>query len=215
MLLKDSLGGGAKTCMFANVSPADCNVSETVSTLRFADRAKQIKNKPKIQMDPKDQRIADLQAQVAELQEKMAAIDSGDFDAMTRQIADLKSKNEQLESKLEQIGESGAAGFGAAEGAGDVERELRGQLVLKDQEIEKLKKDLEKRDKIIEELKVEAGVDHAMHGGWEDAAEEAAASENTASAAATGSADGGGAGEAEAGQGKAAPKKQAPLLHCS
>ena len=50
MLLKDSLGGNSKTCMFANINPADANVSETVSTLRFADRAKQIKNKPVIQV---------------------------------------------------------------------------------------------------------------------------------------------------------------------
>ena len=54
MLLKDSLGGNSKTCMFANISPADANISETVSTLRFADRAKQIKNKPMVQMDAKD-----------------------------------------------------------------------------------------------------------------------------------------------------------------
>ena len=50
MLLKDSLGGNSKTCMFANISPADANISETVSTLQFADRAKQIKNKPMVQM---------------------------------------------------------------------------------------------------------------------------------------------------------------------
>ncbi|CCD12634.1 unnamed protein product, partial [Trypanosoma congolense IL3000] len=46
MILKDSLGGSSKTVMFANINPSEHNVSETISTLRFADRAKQIKNKP-------------------------------------------------------------------------------------------------------------------------------------------------------------------------
>eukprot|EP00659_Diplonema_papillatum_P006273 gene6273-9616_t len=78
MLLKDSLGGNSKTCMFANINSADSNVSETVSTLRFADRAKQIKNKPVVQKDAKDQKIQDLLAQVHELQEKLAKHAAGD-----------------------------------------------------------------------------------------------------------------------------------------
>ena len=44
-LLKDSLGGNAKTCIIANISPASSSFSETLSTLKFAQRAKQIKNK--------------------------------------------------------------------------------------------------------------------------------------------------------------------------
>ena len=53
-LLQDSLGGNTKTWMIANISPADYNYDETLSTLRYADRAKNIKNKPKINQDPKD-----------------------------------------------------------------------------------------------------------------------------------------------------------------
>ena len=47
-LLQDSLGGNTKTIMIAAVSPADYNYDETLSTLRYASRAKFIKNKPKI-----------------------------------------------------------------------------------------------------------------------------------------------------------------------
>jgi kinesin family protein 3/17 len=47
-LLQDSLGGNTKTVMVANLGPADYNFDETMSTLRYADRAKQIKNKPRI-----------------------------------------------------------------------------------------------------------------------------------------------------------------------
>ena len=53
-LLQDSLGGNTKTVMIANCSPADYNFDETMSTLRYASRAKFIKNKPIINEDPKD-----------------------------------------------------------------------------------------------------------------------------------------------------------------
>ncbi len=53
-LLQDSLGGNTKTIMIANCSPASFNYDETLGTLRYASRAKQIKNKPKINEDPKD-----------------------------------------------------------------------------------------------------------------------------------------------------------------
>lgn len=53
-LLQDSLGGNTKTIMIANISPADYNFEETLSTLRYASRAKFIKNKPTVNEDPKD-----------------------------------------------------------------------------------------------------------------------------------------------------------------
>ena len=53
-LLQDSLGGNTKTVMIAAISPADYNFEETLTTLRYASRAKNIKNKPRVNMDPKD-----------------------------------------------------------------------------------------------------------------------------------------------------------------
>lgn len=53
-LLQDSLGGNTKTLMISNIGPADYNYDETMNTLRYANRAKNIKNKPKINEDPKD-----------------------------------------------------------------------------------------------------------------------------------------------------------------
>merc|ERR1711917_68307 len=47
-LLQDSLGGNAKTIMVANVGPANFNFDESMTTLRYANRAKNIKNIPKI-----------------------------------------------------------------------------------------------------------------------------------------------------------------------
>ena len=59
-LLQDSLGGNTKTCMIANIGPADYNTEETLSTLRYASRAKNIQNKPRINEDPKDTMIREF-----------------------------------------------------------------------------------------------------------------------------------------------------------
>ena len=54
LLLRDSLGGNTKTLMVANIAPSEYNFEETMSTLRYASRAKNIKNKPTVNEDPKD-----------------------------------------------------------------------------------------------------------------------------------------------------------------
>ena len=64
-LLQDSLGGNTKTVMVANLGPADYNYDETLSTLRYANRAKNIKNKPKINEDPKDAMLREFQDEIA------------------------------------------------------------------------------------------------------------------------------------------------------
>ncbi|KAJ8049479.1 Kinesin-II 95 kDa subunit [Holothuria leucospilota] len=71
-LLQDSLGGNAKTVMVANVGPASYNYDETVTTLRYANRAKNIKNKPKINEDPKDALLREFQDEIARLKEQLA-----------------------------------------------------------------------------------------------------------------------------------------------
>ena len=52
-LLQDSLGGNSFTVMICNVSPASMNAEETISSLRFAERAKMIENKATVNRDPK------------------------------------------------------------------------------------------------------------------------------------------------------------------
>uniref|UniRef100_A0A336K1S3 CSON003310 protein n=1 Tax=Culicoides sonorensis TaxID=179676 RepID=A0A336K1S3_CULSO len=66
-LLQDSLGGNSYTLMIACVSPADYNVEETYNTLVYANRAKQIKNKPTVNVDPTKQEIKKLKAEVERL----------------------------------------------------------------------------------------------------------------------------------------------------
>ncbi|XP_030649696.1 kinesin family member 4 isoform X2 [Chanos chanos] len=67
-LLQDSLGGNSHTLMIACVSPADSNIEETINTLRYADRARKIKNKPILNVDPQAVEMKRLKQQVQELQ---------------------------------------------------------------------------------------------------------------------------------------------------
>uniref|UniRef100_A0A8C7RR17 Kinesin family member 4 n=1 Tax=Oncorhynchus mykiss TaxID=8022 RepID=A0A8C7RR17_ONCMY len=67
-LLQDSLGGNSHTLMIACVSPADSNIEETINTLRYADRARKIKNKPVVNVDPRAAEMKRLKQQVQELQ---------------------------------------------------------------------------------------------------------------------------------------------------
>lgn len=66
-LLKDSLGGNSKTIMIATISPAECNYNDTLSTLRYANRAKNIINKPTINEDANVKLIRELRAEIEKL----------------------------------------------------------------------------------------------------------------------------------------------------
>ncbi|KAL7864641.1 hypothetical protein AOLI_G00160610 [Acnodon oligacanthus] len=70
-LLQDSLGGNARTVMVANIGPASYNVEETLTTLRYSNRAKNIKNKPRINEDPKDALLREFQEEIARLKEQL------------------------------------------------------------------------------------------------------------------------------------------------
>ncbi|RYE98028.1 MAG: hypothetical protein EOO41_02855, partial [Methanobacteriota archaeon] len=72
-LLKSSLGGNAHTLMIACCSPADSNLEETLSTLRYAARARAIKNKASVNVDPMTSQMAALRKQVKELQAALMA----------------------------------------------------------------------------------------------------------------------------------------------
>ena len=63
--------------MCANCGPADYNYDETLSTLRYANRAKNIKNKPKINEDPKDAMLREYQDEIKRLREQLNATQRG------------------------------------------------------------------------------------------------------------------------------------------
>lgn len=70
-LLQDSLGGNSKTVMCANISPADSNYVETISTLRYAGRAKSIQNRAHVNEEPKDALLRHFQEEIAELKKQL------------------------------------------------------------------------------------------------------------------------------------------------
>ncbi|KAI6074717.1 Kinesin-like protein KIF15 isoform X1 [Aix galericulata] len=74
-LLRDSLGGNAKTCIIANVHPGSRCFGETLSTLNFAQRAKLIKNKAVVNEDTQGN-VNQLQAEVKKLKEQLAQLTS-------------------------------------------------------------------------------------------------------------------------------------------
>ena len=80
-LLMNALGGNSKTIMVAAVSPADINYDESLSTLRYADRAKQIKCKALVNEDPTEKLIKSLQEENAKLKELLKS--GGKLDAST------------------------------------------------------------------------------------------------------------------------------------
>ncbi|XP_013790646.1 kinesin-like protein KIF17 [Limulus polyphemus] len=85
-LLQDSLGGNTKTLMVACLSPADNNYDETLSTLRYANRAKSIKNKPKINEDPKDALLREYQEEIQRLKELLSGQPPSDVIALKEEI---------------------------------------------------------------------------------------------------------------------------------
>ncbi|XP_010191858.1 PREDICTED: kinesin-like protein KIF3C, partial [Mesitornis unicolor] len=70
-LLQDSLGGNAKTIMVATLGPASHSYEESLSTLRFANRAKNIKNKPRVNEDPKDTLLREFQEEIVRLKAQL------------------------------------------------------------------------------------------------------------------------------------------------
>ena len=87
-LLQDSLGGRTKTCIIATVSPAKSNLEETISTLDYAFRAKNIRNKPQMSMISKKRLLREFTSEIEKLKSELIA---------TRQRNGVYLSNEQYE----------------------------------------------------------------------------------------------------------------------
>ncbi|XP_061689971.1 kinesin-like protein KIF1B isoform X4 [Syngnathoides biaculeatus] len=91
-LLRENLGGNSRTAMVAALSPADINYDETLSTLRYADRAKNIKCNAVINEDPNNKLVRDLKDEVARLKELLRAQGLGDILDNLKDIQNNKSR---------------------------------------------------------------------------------------------------------------------------
>ncbi|KAH9630789.1 hypothetical protein HF086_001017 [Spodoptera exigua] len=108
-LLQDSLGGNSLTLMVACVSPADYNLDETVSTLRYADRARRIRNKPIINQDAKAAEIVRLNNLVNELRlqllGKMPTISEQNNEQLQEELDRERARYQELLKKHKQVTE--------------------------------------------------------------------------------------------------------------
>ena len=108
-LLQDSLGGNTKTLMVACLSPADNNYDESLSTLRYANRAKNIKNKPKVNEDPKDALLREYQEEINRLRAMVSSSpvkdgvnnnNSGEVSPSPAEVERLKAEYDQRMKEL-------------------------------------------------------------------------------------------------------------------
>ncbi|XP_034295579.1 kinesin-like protein KIF1A isoform X4 [Pantherophis guttatus] len=113
-LLRENLGGNSRTAMVAALSPADINYDETLSTLRYADRAKQIRCNAVINEDPNNKLIRELKDEVARLRDLLYSQGLGDIidtnpvpggpkymsdfenNNDNRRVADMSQRNDNL-----------------------------------------------------------------------------------------------------------------------
>jgi len=131
-MLQNALGGNSSTIMVCAIRPGHTFYEETLNTLKYADRAKKIKNKPVINESPQDKIIRELQAENAKLREAMIAgggslSGRGDGGGDPEMAEKLKKAQEEMEANQRQIEEmekSWEAKLAAAE-ADNVEEEKR------------------------------------------------------------------------------------------
>ncbi|CAJ1077200.1 kinesin-like protein KIF13B isoform X1 [Xyrichtys novacula] len=95
-LLKDSLGGNSRTAMVATISPAADNYDETLSTLRYADRAKSIVNHAVVNEDPNARIIRELREEVEKLREQLT-------EAESMKAPELKERLEESEKLIQEM----------------------------------------------------------------------------------------------------------------
>jgi kinesin family protein 15 len=133
-LLKDSLGGNSKTCIVANCSPATNSMSETLSTLQFAARAKFIKNQPMVNEDTSAQTMQVLQNQIANL---------------TRQLHEERSKKAQTVGGTKTSGDDSKL-RGVIQDLEENLLQTMNRLASKEDERAALEERLKEKDRIIE-----------------------------------------------------------------
>uniref|UniRef100_A0AAQ4RZM9 Kinesin family member 13Bb n=1 Tax=Gasterosteus aculeatus aculeatus TaxID=481459 RepID=A0AAQ4RZM9_GASAC len=95
-LLKDSLGGNSRTAMVATISPSADNYDETLSTLRYADRAKSIVNHAVVNEDPNARIIRELREEVEKLKEQLT-------EAESMKAPELKDRLEESEKLIQEM----------------------------------------------------------------------------------------------------------------
>ena len=109
-LLQDSLGGRTKTCIIATVSPAKSNLEETISTLDYAFRAKNIRNKPQVnQMVSKRTLLREFTTEIEKLKSELIAtrnrngiyLSASNYEEITGESESRRILSEEQKAKIE------------------------------------------------------------------------------------------------------------------
>ncbi|NWW44046.1 KIF4 protein, partial [Pedionomus torquatus] len=141
-LLQDSLGGNSHTLMIACVSPADSNLEETLNTLRYADRARKIKNKPIVNLDPQAAELHNLKQQVQQLQVLLLQAHGGTLPVSINSMAPSENLQSLMEKNQSLMEENQKLSRGLSEAAGQTAQMLE-RIILTEQENEKMNAKLE------------------------------------------------------------------------
>ncbi|NXS52612.1 KIF4 protein, partial [Brachypteracias leptosomus] len=141
-LLQDSLGGNSHTLMIACVSPADSNLEETLNTLRYADRARKIKNKPIVNVDPQAAELHHLKQQVQQLQVLLLQAHGGTLPVSINSMAPSENLQSLMEKNQSLMEENQKLSRGLSEAAGQTAQMLE-RIILTEQENEKMNAKLE------------------------------------------------------------------------
>lgn len=113
-LLQESLGGRTKTSIIATVSPAGINLEETLSTLDYAHRAKNITNRPevnqrmqvKVYMQARDEEVEKLKRDLAASHERNGVfMDKANYDEIQNQVQFLEKEMEEKINHIKALGE--------------------------------------------------------------------------------------------------------------
>lgn len=118
-ILTNSLGGNSRTAMIACISPSDDSFQETLNTLKYAHRARNIENRPVVNQDPAFKEIADLRKQVEVLKQKLAERDgsttsakdavqvtSNYHEVLSRSTANVKEESVQTDVAVHDVEDS-------------------------------------------------------------------------------------------------------------
>ncbi|XP_005376163.1 PREDICTED: kinesin-like protein KIF3A isoform X2 [Chinchilla lanigera] len=155
-LLQDSLGGNSKTMMCANIGPADYNYDETISTLRYANRAKNIKNKARINEDPKDALLRQFQKEIEELKKKLeegeeiSGSDISGSEEEDDEEGEIGEDGEKRKKRRDQTGKKKVSPDKMVEMQAKIDEErkaLETKLDMEEEERNKARAELEKREK--------------------------------------------------------------------
>ncbi|KAM9758411.1 kinesin-like protein KIF17 isoform 2-T2 [Menidia menidia] len=123
-LLQDSLGGNTRTLMIACLSPADNNYEESLSTLRYANRAKSIQNRPRINEDPKDALLREYQEEI----KRLRALITGQLGTAGRLSAPTRQQSSTTGEKREKIKEEYEEKLAKLQAEYDAEQETKAKL---------------------------------------------------------------------------------------